>query len=297
MHGRGSINELCRRWTPSIAEYHAPDPFHGPWSFSAGALARVASEGLGPYLARDPESLEARVETDVALNTGTLIHEMIQGLTPTVYAAPESIEAQRKRRNLRAAAAQAAAAGYAAVLLERDVRLAAAMLESLRLSNTPAKRAIMALTQAVPRWPETSHKWEVAPEVWAKVRPDLITLQTERPISIAIKTTARPLADAEWWRGFRRWWLWSAAFHLRGVADLFGQPVPLVFVTGRREYPFPWRVDFLSNSGYGAEFCRGPDARAMIESAWSTEISPLFETIERQKRKGAFYGPEETVRP
>lgn len=290
------IENAVHRWQPTMQEYHAPIDPGGDWMFSAGSLSRVAREGLGSELARVAAPTPDIVETDVAINVGTLVHETLQGLSPTVFVGHETLMGRTKRRRLQSAALDAAICGYRAAILERDVEVAAYMVSSLQAQNTPAKRAAMSLIQAAHRWPEVSHRWEIEPGIWAKVRPDLIVSCRSGPVAVAIKTTARSLSDAEWWPHFRRWWLWSAAFHVYGCSDLFSQPVPVIFITGRRRSPFPWRIDFLTNEDCGLGFLGSGDAKNAIEWTWNEELLPIFQEIGQQKLQGAQHGIEETVR-
>lgn len=288
-----------RAWNPSMAEYHL-----GP-EVSSGFLAEADREGLSVALHRRAlahavaaASPRGRpLTTDPRMGRGILMHKNLSGDSETLI-----WTAQRARARRGAAweheVEQAEAAGADAVLLAHEVEAVAGSWASLWSEigqplaenggppwrDTDAKRQIRAILKAwSPRVPEVSHRWEVLPGCWARIREDIVARAPSRMwAGFSIKTTTTPLVERHWWRFWRRWYARGDALYREGMRNLFGgEPVRRFLIVARLVPPYPWGLFDLSTRD------------AELDIIWEEGLLPQLREITEILACGESHGPEE----
>jgi hypothetical protein len=304
-----------RAWRPTMADYHA-----GP-EISGSFLADVLREGLSVALhnraeqqataARSPRG--RAVTTDARMAKGIALHKLISGDQDTVIRTARLRVVVRRGALWEDDLAAATRAGADALLLTSDAVAVAEswgslwpreLLETWEVIREQATAAGLPVPDGEPvaredtgqkslirailrRWspsvPEVSHRWEVVPGLWARIRWDMVSRAPSGVwTATSIKTTETPLVDRAWWRFWRRWYAVSDALYRDGLRNLFGaEPCARQTIVARLVPPYPWRRFDLSTRD------------AELDIIWEEEILPTLREIADAFARGEAHGAEE----
>lgn len=284
-------------WRPSMAEYHAGH------EVSAGFLRDVDREGLSvAFWRRAGQQLKARAHpggrpltTERALALGTLMHRNLFGDTSTVVeAAPPQVLARRGKL-WEAAKAAAERRGADALLLAHEMAAAAESWASLWGETLPlqqgtpiypdtgAKQLIRGMLRTwEPAVPEVSHRWEILPGLWGRIREDWCARGPRLWTFAQFKTTRKSIVPHRWWPYWRREYALGFALYRQGLRNLFGdEPFAQVLVVARLAPPWQWVLyDMASRADE-------------LDELWESKGLPYCVTIKEALDRGECWGPEE----